>query len=288
MDHVELRPILTTDIPAACAFLSANLNSRIPPSGWRGLFDLPWAVESPNHGFQLVADGVIVGVYVAVYSQREIRGGRRTFCNLAAFCVLEDFRGHSFRLLRALLKQKDLIFTDLSPSGNVVALNSRLGFVSLDPATRVAANVPAPPRAGIRVSRDPARLGRLLRGDDLRIYRDHRTAPAAHHILVERGESVGYLVVRRDRRKRLPLFASILYSGGDRELLRQAWPQIRTHLLTRLGAAATLSDPGVTGFPIPGSRELGAPRPRMYKSPGDDLVPQDFDYLYSELALLRW
>ena len=76
----------------------------------------------------LDADGAIVGAHLAFYSEREIDGRAERFCNLGAFCVREEHRFHSLRLLKALLAQDGYHFTDLSPSGNVVELNRRLKF----------------------------------------------------------------------------------------------------------------------------------------------------------------
>ncbi|PZF85515.1 hypothetical protein C1I92_05080 [Jiangella anatolica] len=228
----------------------------------------------------------MVGVYAAVYSERDIAGERVAFCNLAAFCVLEEYRTHSLRLVRALLGQKGYVFTDLSPSGNVIALNERLGFTRLDTATRLVANLPRISGRGTRVTTDPAALERTLTGRDADVYRDHREAPAAQHLLVERDGAHGYLVYRRDRRKRLPLFATPLYAGGDRGVLRQAWPAVGAHLL-RQGLPLTLAERRVLGF-APGGpgTELSQPRPKMFRAA--DVDPESIDHLYSELTLVRW
>ena len=124
----------------------------------------PWASSGPNHGFQLIdAHDHVVGAYVAVYSTA--RRGARSVCNLAAFCVLEEHRTHSLRLLRELLRQKGYVFTDLSPSGNVPAMNERLGFHHLDASTRLVVNRPSASRR-VEVTALPARLEAVLEGDD--------------------------------------------------------------------------------------------------------------------------
>ncbi|TFD84586.1 hypothetical protein E3T61_19130 [Cryobacterium lactosi] len=228
----------------------------------------------------------MVGVYLAVYSAREVNGVQRRFCNLAAFCVLEDYRAHSFRLMRAILAQKGFEFTDFSPSGNVVALNKRLGFTSLDTATRLAPNLPRLPRRGLTVTENPRLIAGVLTGRDARVYRDHVDAPAARHIVAISQGEYSYLVARKDRRKRLPVFSSPLYVGGSRELLRRAWPQIGSHLLLRHAELATLAERRMLGFaPVLGI-DVGTPRSKMIRS---GTVPaEDIDYLYSELALLQW
>lgn len=285
-EKIDVRPITTADADAVSRFLHEHLNSRVPAAAWGSLLAPPWGAEAPNHGFQLVVDDRIVGAYVAVYSDRDVGGERRSFCNLAAFCVLEDYRAHSFRLMRAILAQRGFEFTDFSPSGNVVALNVRLGFTVLDTATRLAPNLPRFPRRGLTVSDDPAVVARVLTGRDALVYRDHRDAPATRHIVVIADGEYGYLVVRKDRRKRLPFFASPLYVGGIRDLLRSAWPQVGSHLLLRHGALATLAERRVLGFTPALGLELGAPRAKMLRS--KNVPAETIDYLYSELTLLEW
>jgi len=285
-EKIDVRPITTADADAVSGFLHDHLNSRVQVAAWGPLLAPPWGAEAPNHGFKLVVDDRIVGAYVAVYSERDVGGERRSFCNLAAFCVLEDYRAHSFRLMRAILAQRGFEFTDFSPSGNVVALNARLGFTGLDTATRLAPNLPRLPRRGLTVSDNPAVVARVLKGRDALVYRDHREAPATRHIVMIAEGEYGYLIVRRDRRKRLPLFASPLYVGGNRDLLRSAWPQVGSHLLLRHGALATLAERRVLGFAPAFGVELGAPRAKMLRS--KNVPAETIDYLYSELTLLEW
>lgn len=267
-------------------FLHENLNRRVPATAWAAVVAPPWQVEAPNHGFQLVGDEGIVGAYLAVYSEQPGAGGAVPVCNLAAFCVLEAYRAQGLRLMRALLGQADYQFTDLSPSGNVIALNERLGFRRLDTGTRLVANLPRPRRRGTVVSGDPTVLERVLKGRDAQVYRDHKGAAAARHVVVEQDGAYGYLVFRRDRRKGLALFASPLYVGGDEGCLAAAWPQVASHLLLAHRLPATLAERRLLGFARGPGVELKESRPRMVK--GTRLDPASVNYLYSELVLLEW
>ena len=58
--------------------------------------------------------------------------------------MLEQYRLHGLKLLTSLLAQEGYHFTDLSPSGNVIALNERLGFEFLDTTTALVPNLPWP------------------------------------------------------------------------------------------------------------------------------------------------
>lgn len=283
MQKPIVQSIQDDDVERVAAFLHAHLNRRVPPRAWTVLLRPPWAHRGPNRGFQLLAGDEVVGVYAAVYS---VSRTGRAVCNLAAFCVLDEHRGHSLQLLRALIGQQGFVFTDLSPSGSVPALNARLGFEHLDTATRLAINVPLPARRTSRLSDRPEDIRALLHADDAQVYEDHRRAPAARHLVVRSGEGYAYLMYRRVRRKRLGIFAAPIFVGGDPTLLREAWPQVAARLV-RHGMPATLAEERVLGFMPPGpGRQLRAPRPRMFR--GHGVEASDIDYLYSELPLLDW
>jgi hypothetical protein len=278
---VELRPITDADVRRAAEFLHANLNSRAPVADWEASVDVPWDVDRPNAGFMLLDGDTVVGAHLALYAERVVDGVRERFCNLGAWCVLPDYRFHSLRLLKALLAQDGYQFTDLSPSPAVAALNSRLGFRSLDTRTALVPNLPGRGR----ISSDPALIERTLSGRELELYRDHKAAPVARHVVLLRGAEWCYVVFRKDRRKRLPLFASILYVSNP-ELFRARARALARHLLLRHGALAMLVERHVVDYEPRLSRQLPKPRPRMFRS--DRLEPAQIDYLYSELACMKW
>ncbi|WP_447924715.1 hypothetical protein [Georgenia muralis] len=281
---VELGRITPADLEEVGEFLHAHLNERLSARQWSAALVPPWPAPEPDHGFLLRAAGEVVGAYLAFYSVRQIGGATERFCNLAAWCVGEEYRSHGLRLLRAALGRKGYHFTDLSPSGNVVPLNLRLGFTALDTSASLVLNLPWPPRAGTRVVSEPGEIDGLLTGQELQVYRDHARAAAARHLVVVQGERTCYVIYRRDRRKRLPLFASILHVS-DRELFAAAVGPVRRHLLGR-GLPLTLAEDRVTG-PLPGPAvRLTRTRSKMYRS--RTLRPEQVDYLYSELTCVPW
>jgi hypothetical protein len=262
------------------------LNGRLSPQDWAAAIRPSWREEHPNHGFMLIAGERVVGTYVAFYSQRRIDGRIEKFCNMAAWCVLEEYRSHGLRLLRTMLGQGGYTFTDLSPSGNVISLNARLNFQHLDTSTSLVMNLPWPGwLTGTRIISDPDRIEAYLLGRDLEIYRDHQPAAAACHLVIERHGRCCYVMFRRERRKNLPLFASILHVG-DPDLFRATARHVYSYFLTHLGIFATLVEKCVVRqhprFSIP----LRSPRPRMFRS--SRLRAGQVDYLYSELTCVPW
>jgi hypothetical protein len=290
LDHrgVQLAPIRATDLAEVGQFLHEHLNARLTGSEWAAAAVPTWPVRSPNHGFMLRAGDQLVGVQLAFYSERELEGGVVEFCNLGAWCALEEYRSHGVRLLCAALAQRQYTFTDLSPSGGVVPLNSRLGFQSLDTTTALVPHLPLVPTHGARVVSDPDEIEGRLAGHDLRIFRDHRTAAASVHLLLVREDEHCYVVARRDRRKGLPVFASLLHIGNP-WLLRRHLRLLGCHLLLHHGVLATLVEVRMLGGTPSASYRLPSSRPKMFRpSPGTRVPAAAIDYLYSELALVAW
>lgn len=283
---VVLQPITQPDAARVGAFLHRHLNSRVGAVAWAESIAVPWQVDAPNRGFMLVDGEEIVGVHLAFYSERTIAGRRERFCNLGAFCVLPEHRFHSLRLLKALLAQDGFHFTDLSPSGNVIALNRRLRFRSLDTTTALVPNLPWPSWPGRDViSSAPEVLERTLTGAELRLYRDHAGAAACRHLVLIRDGEWCYVMFRKDRRKGLPVFASLLHVS-DPDLLRQMAEPLARHLLVRHGALATLAEERIVKQRPRHSFRVRAPRHKMFRSP--DLEPAQIDDLYSELVCVAW
>jgi hypothetical protein len=228
----------------------------------------------------------VVGACLALYSERMIDGHPRRICNLGVWCVTDEHRATGLRLLRSLLRQRGYTFTDLTPNPTVVALNSRLGFTSLDTARALVPNTPWPVRSrGVRVVDTPNEVDGLLSGRDQTIYRDH-AATTAHHVVVAKGDRSCYVMFRRDlgRFKRVPYFASILYVS-DPDLFRDFASHFYRYLLLRRGIPLTLAEVRVVKHRP--ARSVMMPGPsKMYLS--EDLQPEQIDYLYSELTCFKW
>lgn len=281
---VEAKPITDADTWTVAEFMHFQMYSGVSVADWHRLMNPPGDAEQPNHGYLLREKGRVVGAYLALYSERVIDGRVRNICNLGAWCVVPEHRANGLRLLRSLLRQRGYTFTDLTPSETVVALNTRLGFVPLDTTTAVIPNAPWPmwPR-GVRVVDAPNEIDRMLSGRDQTIYRDH-VATAAHHVVLAKGDQACYVIFRRDKRRHLRVFGSILYVGNP-DLFRDCAPHFYRYLLLRHRMAATLAEIRVVGY-RPKWAVTVAGWPKMYLS--EDLAPAQVDYLYSELTCRPW
>ena len=286
---VRVTPITDADVEAVSEFLHRELNERVPAHAWTQAIRVPWLTSgsetTPNHGYMLVDDGGhVLGAYLGFYSEREIAGRTERFCNLGAWCVREDQRFHSLRLLKAMLAQDGYHFTDLSPSGNVVEIDLRMGFQLLDTATVLMPNLPWPSMPG-SVTSKPAVLERTLRGAERKIYDDHRHTAAAKHLLLQSQGEHCYVMFRKDRRKGLPLFASVLHVSNP-AVFNKAVRSFCRHLLVRHGVPATLAELRVIGHRPRAAIELRQARQKTFRS--STLAEDQIDYLYSELTCVAW
>jgi len=283
---VRVSPIGDVDLPGVAAFLHENLNQRVEARDWERALRVPWNVDAPNHGFMLQANGSVVGAYLAFYCDRTIDGEVERFCNLGAWCVRPEHRFRGLLLLKALLAQDGYHFTDFSPSGSVIPLNRRMGFHDLDTATVLIPNLPWPTWPGRgRVSGDPSVIEATLTGRELAVYRDHVGAPAAIHLVLRRDSEWCYVLLRKDRRKGVPGFVSILHVTNP-DLYRRMAHQVARHLLVRQRALASLLEVRVAHHRPRPSIQLRSPRTKQFRS--SHLQDDHIDYLYSELVCLPW
>ena len=280
---MQVAPITDADVDAAAGFLHAHLNTGVAQEVWAAAMNPPWGVDAPNHGFILRQDDDVMGVLLAFYSRRRVQGVDVDVCNLGAWCVLPEARLRSVGMLKTALAQDGYVFTDLSPSGSVVALNRRLGFTELDSSAVLLPCVPRLPRRHHRVVMDLDEIPSHLDEDQRRLYEDHRGTLAARHAVLIAPDGPCYVIYRRDRRRGLPVFATVLYASHPPRFQRMAG-RFAGRLL-RSGVLAVLVDERIGGRPR-GARPVTMNRPKMVRS--TSVRPVALDYLYSELVCVPW
>lgn len=280
---VQLSPIEETDLPRVAEFLSAEFpyGSRETAETWASALHTPWPAQRPNWGFMALDGDSIAGVFIAQYSEQEVRGARERFCNLGVWHVLPEHRTHSIRMIKAILGQEGYHFTDLTPAENVVALNERLGFETLDTRAAVVPCLPWPTLpGGSAVTSDPEALEEVLPDRDLKRYRDHVGIGALRHVAIVADGSCCYVVLRPDRRRGLPVL-TLLHAGAPELLCRHA-RRFGRHLLLHHRVVAYVAEERLIGCRPRPSLNDPAPKTRMFRS--DRLAAEDIGYLYSELA----
>jgi hypothetical protein len=280
---VVLRPITDHDLDRVARFLHAHHDSNVPVAWFRRSFAAHHSRTRPNNGMMLVDGDDVVGAYLAYYSDRVVGGRVQRICNLGSWCVLPEYRRHSFNMAKAILTQEGFHFLDLSPSATVAAFNKRLGFKYLDDRAVVLPALPWPWRPA-RIGADPLVIEQALSGEELQLYHDHRDAPAAHHVVLRDRGAVCYVVFRVEKRKKLPV-ATVVHASRPEVLRRMIHPFGGFALLRHRVVAVVVELRWLDGKVPGGSIRWRLPS-KMFRSP--TLGPKDIDYFYSELLYLQW
>ena len=229
---------------------------------------MPWAVERPNAGFMLVDDDEIVGAHLAFYSERTIDGRRERFCNLGAWCVLPEpplprpaaaqgAAGPGRLPLHRPVPERQ---RRRAQQAARLPLPRHHDRARAEPAVADAAG-PGRDQLG------PGVIERTLTGRDLQLYRDHARTRGARHLVLIRGGEYCYVIFRKDRRKGLPLFATILHVSNP-ELFRALARPARAPPAApprRAGDAGRASASSATARGS--SLAIRSPRRKMFRSP---------------------
>ena len=276
---LSVQPITATDLPRIAAYWHANLNADISVPAWIGALRHDWLANPPNHGFQLLADGELVGTLGAIYSRQTINGEPVDFCNLTSLVVEHAHRARSMDLLSACLSQKQFRFTNFTPTPAVAKMLRLFRFRDLPSNERVVFNLPLPAFAmGLGVMTSP---GEMV-GEAGRLWRDHVGLPGLHSFAVGRGDDWCVVIWRPSVIKGLP---SARVFGFSNLALFLRWQRaIGGHLLLRHGVCGMR----IPEHLLPDNTTIGIqrpnPTPRLYCGP--DLPHEQVTFLYSELVAL--
>ncbi|MBF0295856.1 MAG: hypothetical protein HQL96_11755 [Magnetococcales bacterium] len=277
----ELLPILDQDLEAACRFLHENINRTISPQAWQLAYSQPWLADAPNHGFMLVDQGRVVGVFMAIYSAQTIRGATERFCNQNSWVVLEPYRHLGLGLWRALQAQSGYHVTMLTPNPTVAKVYQTRRYRPIGAAVTVLpAPLPWPLARQARVVVEEEAQA-VLPAAAARDLVNHRPFPWLTQLALGDAERGYCLVVGKlGRWKRLPALRVLHVSDGA--IFASLHPALGRHLFRRYGVI-TLHVPSRclptrTGF------EITDTQPRLFLS--DRLEERDITWLYTELVAL--
>ncbi|ABK45802.1 hypothetical protein Mmc1_3313 [Magnetococcus marinus MC-1] len=279
----DIHPILDADLPAAAHFLHTHMNPNLSTTQWCQAFQHGWLPDRPNHGFMLVDKGEIVGLFMAVYGQRLIRGTLARFCNPNSWVVLPAYRGNYSRLLmRALLEQPDFHFFITTPNPVVTKLFERAHFTTMDARLSLLPCLPGLPLPRQAILTDLDAIEASLDAANGAIVRDHRGLPWLKWVVVGPPQQACLVLYKTRIFKKLPS-ARILYLSNTTHFLAQRWVLGR-YLLLRHGMATMQVDTRFFPTPPPLSYTLIDRQPKLYSSP--TLEGADFGYIYSESVAL--
>jgi hypothetical protein len=281
---VSVDPIDDADLPEIAAFWNRNLNPGIPCDVWVKAFRQPWMPEKPNNGFQLRAAGRLVGTLGAIYSRQRIAGEVRDFCNLTSLVVNPEHRARSMDLLSACLAQKNLCFTNFTPTPAVAKMLRLLRFTELPSGEYLVPHLPIPaaPAGFIAIEADND-LDRILTGEAAQLWRDHRGFPWLNRFAIGHEDRWCLLFWKKAMVKGMPA-ASVL-GVSDTALLHDWHAVIGGHLLLHHGMLASRIDAHL----LPRASWIAVNRPVVMPHlvrASPPLPAELVTFLYSEMAAL--
>ncbi len=260
-------------------------NSDITKDDWRNLFSHSWKGDDDQYGYVLVDGGKIVGFLGTIFSEREVDGTIRRFCNATSWIVKPEYRNESALLVLAFLRTRNCTLTNLSPNPIATNVFTRLGFSVLNDETILRLPVPGfRVNTGCSVTADISEIETQLPDKHLRLLRDHRRYKCRHLLMTRKDGKQCYIISTRIKRKRL-WFAHVHYISNLAFFVESIGP-ITKELCKQHRAAAIMID---KRFDETVRISLGftyrLPNPMLFKS--DVLQPSQIDNLYSELILLN-
>jgi len=203
----EVRKATCDDFEDIYPLLLNFNNPLISKEDWKRLFILPWDTEENYRGYILVEKSKVVGFLGYIFSRRYIDGNIHKICNLTTWIVEEEYWGHSLELFYPVLDLKDYTITDFSATEKVFKiLHKRYKFKILETSLILTYPIPGisylfgKGTCGIQFNDgiDPEKLDH----ENNRIFHDHRMLKC-HHVLVESHKGTCYIVLKKQRFKKL-------------------------------------------------------------------------------------
>ncbi len=187
---VRLEPIEDDDLPEVVSFWHDNLNRSISHTTWKAAFCHSWMPNKPNNGFMMRADGRLVGTLGAIYSEQMIGEEQINFCNLTSLVIDEPYRARTMDLLAACLRQKDLCFTNFTPTAAVAKILRLLRFNELNGDEYIIPHLPVlPGTMKLEVLSRPEQFEQQLTGTAARLWRDHRDIKWLNRFAIGQGDT---------------------------------------------------------------------------------------------------
>lgn len=279
---IKIEPLLDHDLEEACSFLQTHLNPNLDSKEWANSYRYKWHPNRPNHGFLLRCEEKIVGVFMAIYSQRQIRGQMESFCNPNSWVVEKPYRTHSKKLLDALLNQQGFHFFITTPNPIVVALFKRKKFRFMGDQTFLIPNIPWLKGRNIQILSDISEIEKVLEPNANQIMKDHKEIPWLIHRAIGKPGQWCHIILKKRIWKKAP--SAQLLHISDPNLFLDYLPTFGNHLLFQFGMLTTQIETRFLNKNPILFIKIHELQPKMFSSL--TLGEADMGYIYSESTAL--
>jgi acetoacetyl-CoA synthetase len=194
---IVIREVHEDLIAAAKAFLAQRPEFGFRQD-WEGLFNYPWKLKGYPYGYAAMDGDKMVGFVGSIYSEREIAGQNRPYCNLSTWVVDAEYRSMllGLRMLRPIFDTKDVFISSLTPSDSSRDISEKMGFKALESEQITIPILPLPTlsfggKSDYSVSFAAAEIRNDLSDEHRAILDDHSSLACTHFLIRERN-SGGY------------------------------------------------------------------------------------------------
>jgi hypothetical protein len=254
---------------------------------WRKIFVSQWKTPEEFCGYMLLNDGEVKGYLGLLFSSRVINNEVEKFCNMTSWCVSDECRGQSLRMMLEALRLKDYTFTNFTASPTVAEISRRLGFIELEVPQQVIFPLP-----GFRITGrgcacefDLEKIRDCLNENDRILFDDHQHYNC-EHLLLRSSRGYCYVVLKKTVRKHLP-FAKVHYLS-DAEIFAECVESLMAKICLRLKVFGVMVDERyLNGHTLSKSVRFPHQRKAYYKSSSASLESTQIDTLYSEIVVLH-
>lgn len=281
-ENLNCREIEDDDLPGVVACLRRGFPLR-PRRYWeRGLARLaarPKLQGLPKYGYALAQSGEIVGVLLTIASLPGAGEDKVPRCNLSSWCADPAYRCHAARLVFAATRNRDVIFTNVSPVEKTWSAAPAFGFKRY--CEGQVAFLPALSRADpgdrVAVFRPGEEEAARLPGNERRILEEHQALGCQSLICLSRGEAFPVVLRKKMLLGFLPA-RQIVYCRDVADLQRISG--VLGRYLLRRGSILCIAD---ANGPIEGlvGRFLPERGPKYFRGPH---APRLGDLAYSEFV----
>ncbi len=282
----SIEPVTEGDGDEVYRTLLRDLNPDYPPARWMRLFQWGWKNPEDHVGWCIRNGyGEMVGFIGTIYGSMQVQGDLRPSCNFTSWIVKEGFRSYAPALLSPVLRRKDLVITNLTPTADVSTLFQRLKFSVLEQDRLIVGPSVAlvAPNRGAQISGHPDSLDSpVLNDHQSRVFEDHRTC--AEQFIIELDSHVSHVIFTVGHWRRIPLIH--IHHVSNVQVFLEALGEVKRYVLRRFRSPLMQCDARILGNPrIPGAKTVRLPVPRLYR--GSEIRPNDIHNHYSEILLLN-
>ncbi|HET8924019.1 MAG TPA: hypothetical protein VFN26_13605 [Candidatus Acidoferrum sp.] len=187
---MEIREV-HEDMTASVKKFLANREGFRDANDWDGLFNYPWKLQGYPYGYAIMDQEKMIGFLGTIFSERLIAGTTRICCNTTSWFVEEEYRAQmlALRLFAPLLKMKDLLITNLSPTDGAKKICENMGYEYLDqeqiaiPVLPGIASIWGSGRKRLVVSFERNEIQSHLNQEERKIFEDHCKLACTHFLL---------------------------------------------------------------------------------------------------------